>query len=126
MNIARPKCATLMPMMLAGSEWPWRQRLIGSTKAAPATQNAAVRPTMVITEFQPYTPTDTASARTTATISSTPRIFLVDSNDAFFHAACMPGASRNTIGSIGTRNIASKYGGPTDTLSSPNASMNIG
>ena len=42
-----------MPMMLAGSELPLRQRLIGSTSAAPPTQNAAASPTMVITEFQP-------------------------------------------------------------------------
>src|SRR5688500_12171971 len=114
MNIATPKCATLMPMMLAGSECPLRQRLIGSTSAAPATQNAAVRPTTVITEFQPYAPTEIPRASTTATSNRMPSSFLVDSNDSFFQDECMPGASRNTIGSIGTRNIASKYGGPTE------------
>ena len=45
---------------------------------------------------------------------------------ARFHSACMPGASRNNIGSIGTRNIAANQGAPTEILPRFSASRNTG
>ena len=45
---------------------------------------------------------------------------------AFFQAECMPIASSNSSGSIGTRNTTLKYGGPTEILPMLSASRNSG
>src|ERR1043165_986818 len=68
----------------------------------------------------------TAVPSTAATPSSTSSTFRVRSNFALFQLACMPTASRNTSGSIGTGNTVLKYGSPTELLPSLNQSMATG
>src|SRR5437868_14148470 len=67
-----------------------------------------------------------AMASTTAATASTASKVFLRPNDAFFQLACMPGASRNTKGSMGIRNATEKYGGPTEILPRFSASRNTG
>ena len=129
MNMARPKCATLMPSTLADSECPLRQR---ARSARPAPRTATQSATTMPTQAQHRAPAvgdaresqrrarcrDAAAGQqdflgaTRTRLASTQRACPARAGTPA--AASAPGTSR------------SKYGGPDRKLPRSNASRNIG